>query len=55
MSRRIKIEQIDEEEQLLVRLAYACEIEGLTQAEAAARFGLTRLRVNKGLADLRQD
>ncbi|MGP9804619.1 sugar-binding transcriptional regulator [Paracoccus sp. NSM] len=53
MSRQIKIEQIDEEEQLLVRLAYACEIEGLTQAEAAARFGLTRLRVNKGLADLR--
>lgn len=54
MSRQIKIEQIDGEEQLLVRLAYACEIEGLTQAEAAARFGLTRLRVNKGLAELRQ-
>ncbi|PWK59969.1 sugar-binding transcriptional regulator [Roseicyclus mahoneyensis] len=54
MSRSIKTEQIDVEEQLLVRLAYACEIEGLTQAEAAERFGLTRLRVNKGLSDLRQ-
>ncbi len=54
MSRRIKTEQIDTEEQLLVRIAYACEIEGLTQAEAAERFGLTRLRVNKGLAELRQ-
>lgn len=54
MSRRIKTEQIDVEEQLLVRIAYACEIEGLTQAEAAERFGLTRLRVNKGLGELRQ-
>ena len=32
----------------------ACEIEGATQAEAAERVGLTRLRVNKGLSDLRQ-
>ncbi|MGS4946519.1 sugar-binding transcriptional regulator [Meridianimarinicoccus sp. RP-17] len=54
MSRRIKTEQIDAEEQLLVRIAYACEIEGLTQAEAAKRFGLTRLKVNKGLSELRQ-
>lgn len=54
MARRIKIDQIDEEEQLLVRLAWACEIEGLTQAEAANRFGITRLRVNKGLAEARQ-
>lgn len=54
MSRRIKTEQIDVEEQLLVRIAYACEIEGLTQAEAAERFGLTRLKVNKGLGELRQ-
>jgi DNA-binding transcriptional regulator LsrR (DeoR family) len=54
MSRSIKTEQIDVDEQLLVRIAYACEIEGLTQAEAAERFGLTRLRVNKGLSDLRQ-
>lgn len=54
MSRSIKTEQIDVDEQLLVRIAYACEIEGLTQAESAERFGLTRLRVNKGLSDLRQ-
>lgn len=54
MSRRIKIDQIDETEQLLVRLAWACEIEGQTQSEAAARFGITRLRVNKALAEARR-
>jgi len=54
MSRRIKIDQIDEDEQLLVRLAWACEIEGLTQAQAAQRLGITRLRVNKGLAEARR-
>lgn len=54
MARRIKIDQINEEEQLLVRLAWACEIEGLTQAEAAARFGVTRLRVNRALGEARQ-
>lgn len=54
MSRRIKIDQIDEAEQLLVRLAWACEIEGLTQSEAANRFGITRLRVNKALAEARR-
>lgn len=53
MSRRIKVDNIDQEEQLLVRLAFACEIEGLTQAQAAERFGLTRLRVNKGLSEAR--
>ncbi len=54
MSRSIKIDQIDEEEQLLVRLAWACEIEGLTQADAAKRFGITRLRVNKALGEVRR-
>ncbi|WP_093362067.1 sugar-binding transcriptional regulator [Tropicimonas isoalkanivorans] len=54
MSRHIKIDQIDTEEQLLVRLAWACEIEGLTQSEAANRFGTTRLRVNKSLAEARR-
>lgn len=54
MSRRIKLDQIDPEEQLLVRLAWACEIEGMTQAEAADRFGVTRLRVNKALSEARQ-
>lgn len=54
MARSIKIDQIDEEEQLLVRLAWACEIEGLTQADAASRFGITRLRVNKALGEARR-
>ncbi len=42
-----------DDERLLVRIAWACEIEGLTQAEAADRFGITRLRVNKALAEAR--
>ncbi len=54
MSRYIKTEQINAEEQLLVRLAWACEIEGMTQADAAERFGITRLRVNKGLSEARR-
>lgn len=54
MSRSIKLPQIDAEEQLLVRLAWACEIEGLTQADAAERFGITRLRVNKALSEARR-
>ncbi len=54
MARSPKTLQIDEDEQLLVRLAWACEIEGLTQAAAAERFGVTRLRVNKALSDARQ-
>ncbi|TRD15682.1 sugar-binding transcriptional regulator [Palleronia caenipelagi] len=54
MSRYIKIDQIDTEEQLLVRLAWACEVEGLTQSEAADRFGISRLRVNKGLQEARR-
>lgn len=37
-----------------MRLAWACEFEGLTQAEDAERFGLTRLRVNKALNEVRQ-
>lgn len=44
-----------EDERLLVRIAWACEIEGLTQAEAADRFGITRLRVNKALAEARSN
>jgi DNA-binding transcriptional regulator LsrR (DeoR family) len=54
MSRSIKLEQINPEEQLLVRLAWACEVEGLTQADAAKRFGVTRLRVNKALSEARK-
>lgn len=54
MSRSIKLEQINPEEQLLARLAWACEIEGMTQADAAKRFGITRLRVNKALSEARR-
>lgn len=43
-----------QEERFLVRIAWACEIEGLTQADAAERFGVTRLRVNKALAEARK-
>lgn len=44
---------VKEEERFLVRIAWACEIEGLTQAETADQFGITRLRVNKALAEAR--
>lgn len=54
MARYIKLERIDPEEQMLVRLAWACEVEGLTQADAAERFGTTRLRVNKALSEARR-
>ncbi len=54
MSRYIKLDQIDTEEQLLVRLAWACEVEGMTQSEAAERFGVTRLRVNKALSEAKR-
>jgi|TARA_B110000971_G_scaffold221606_1_gene269440 DNA-binding transcriptional regulator LsrR (DeoR family) len=54
MSRYIKLDRIDLEEQLLVRLAWACEVEGMTQSEAAKRYGVTRLRVNKALAEARR-
>jgi len=54
MSRNIKLNQINAEEQLLARLAWACEIEGITQSQAAKRFGITRLRVNKALSKARQ-
>lgn len=54
MSRQPKTEILDAEEQFLVRLAYACEIQGMTQGEAADIFGVTRLRVNKALAEARE-
>ncbi len=54
MSRYVKLEQIDSEEQLLVRLAWACEVEGMTQADAAKRFRITRLKVNKTLNEARR-
>ena len=54
MARVSKSLQDDEKERLLVRLAWACEIEGITQAAAADRFGITRLRVNHALAEARR-
>ncbi|MHA1566302.1 MAG: sugar-binding transcriptional regulator [Alphaproteobacteria bacterium] len=45
---------IDEDERFLTRVAWACEIEGVTQAAAAARFGVTRLRVNRALGEARR-
>lgn len=54
MSRHIKLDQIDAEEQFIVRLAWACEIEGMTQADAAERYGVSRLRVNKALSEARR-
>jgi len=54
MSRQSKTEILDANEQLLVRLAWACEVQGMTQAQAAETFGVTRLRVNKALAEARE-
>ena len=54
MSRQSKTEILDANEQLLVRLAWACEVQGMTQAQAAEQFGVTRLRVNKSLAEARE-
>lgn len=42
-----------DEEQLFVRVAWLYHMEELTQAEIAARLGLTRLRVNRILAECR--
>ncbi len=53
MSRPATSALINTDEQLLVRLAWACEIQNMTQAEAADAFGLTRLRVNRTLRDAR--
>lgn len=51
---RTKSLTVDQEERLLVRIAWACEIEGNTQAAVAERFGITRLRVNKALGQARR-
>ena len=53
MPRVPKTEVLDAEEQLLVRLAWACEVQGLTQAQAAEAFGVTRLRVNRAMGEAR--
>ena len=53
MSRGPKTEFMDADEHLVVRLAWACEVQGMTQAQAAEKFGVTRLRVNKALSEAR--
>ena len=54
MPRPPKTTRIDEEERFLARVAWACYVEEMTQGEAAARLGATRLRVNKALAEARR-
>lgn len=53
MARKLPTTNLDEEERFLVRIAWACEVEGITQADAAKRFGVTRLKVNKALSEAR--
>lgn len=54
MARAPKTLQIDEEERFLTRVAWFYHVEGLTQGAVAERLGVTRLRVNKALADARR-
>lgn len=54
MSYALRALHIDEEERFLVRVAWACYVEGMTQGAAAERFGVTRLRVNKALGEVRR-
>src|SRR6478735_2316347 len=44
---------VDREEQLLVRAAWLSYVGGLTQAQIAKRLGLNRIRVNRMLAQAR--
>ena len=43
----------DDTDEFLTRLAWLYFVGGLTQAEVAAQLGITRLRVNRGLAAAR--
>ncbi|NIA70181.1 sugar-binding transcriptional regulator [Pelagibius litoralis] len=54
MIRAPKTLQIDEDERFLARVAWFYHVEGLTQGAVAERLGVTRLRVNKALADARR-
>ncbi len=54
MPRPPKTQRIDEEERLLARIAWAYHVEELTQGAVADKLGLTRLRVNKALAEARR-
>ena len=54
MRREAKTPGVDIEERLMARIAWAYHVEGLTQGEVAERLGLTRLRVNRALAEIRK-
>jgi DNA-binding transcriptional regulator LsrR (DeoR family) len=54
MRRAPKLPQVDAEERLMARIAWAYHVEGLTQEGVAERLGVTRLRVNRALAEARR-
>lgn len=54
MPRPPKTTTIDRDGRLLARIAWAYHVEGLTQEAVAAKLGVTRLRVNKALAEARR-
>ncbi|MEQ8653307.1 MAG: sugar-binding transcriptional regulator [Kiloniellales bacterium] len=54
MPRPPKTLQIDEEQRFLARVAWAYHVEGLTQGAVAEKLGVTRLRINKALAEARR-
>ncbi len=54
MPRAPKTLKIDTDERFLARVAWAYHVEGLTQEGVADKLGVTRLRVNKALAEARR-
>jgi DNA-binding transcriptional regulator LsrR (DeoR family) len=54
VTRAPKLPRIDTEERFLARVAWAYYVEGLTQEKVAEKLGVTRLRVNKSLAQARR-
>jgi DNA-binding transcriptional regulator LsrR (DeoR family) len=54
MARAPKLPQVDTEERLLARIAWAYYVEELTQERVADKLGVTRLRVNKALSEARR-
>lgn len=55
MSRAPKLPRIDAEERFLAQVAWAYHVEGLTQEQVADKLQVTRLRVNKALAEARRN
>ncbi len=54
MPRAPKLARVDTEERFLARVAWSYHVEGLTQEGVADKLGVTRLRVNKALAEARR-